>query len=343
MSPTRRRRLGRTPLHLTQIGFGGAPLGNLFSPVAEADARAAVTAALDAGVRYFDTAPLYGHGLSERRMGEVLHGRARESFVVSTKVGRRLERRAYDAVAGGAYVELPPFEPVFDYSYDGALRSVEESLDRLGLDRVDILLIHDVDVRTHGDGQPERYREATRGAYPALERLRRDGTVRAIGVGVNEWPVLLCCLDDADFDCFLLAGRYSLLEQTALDTFLPRCLARGVGIIIGGPFNSGILATGAVPGARYDYHPAPPAILDRVRALERVCRAHGAPLAAAALQFPLAHPAVVSVIPGARSAAEVATSLALLREPIPGVLWRDLKAEGLLRADAPTPPGAESP
>jgi D-threo-aldose 1-dehydrogenase len=305
--------------------------------VSHDEALGAVAAAYDAGLRYFDTAPLYGHGLSERRMGEGLRRRPRETFVLSTKVGRRLEPRAPDAVRGGAYVELPPYQPVFDYSGDGVRRSVEESLARLGLARVDVLYIHDVDRWTHGDDQPRRYREALVGAYPALDRLRREGRVRAIGVGVNEWEVCEAWARDADVDLFLLAGRYTLLEQGALETFLPLCERRGIGVVIGGPFNSGILATGPEPGATYDYRPAPAKILERVDRLARVCRAHGVPLAAAALQFPLAHPAVASVIPGARSAAEVTRNLALLAHRIPAGLWPDLKAEGLLRPDAPTP------
>ena len=334
------RRLGRTGLLLTELGFGGAPLGNLFTPVLEAAARRAVTAAVEAGVGYFDTAPLYGHGLSESRLGEALRASPREAFVLSTKVGRRLEPCDPRTVDGGAYVDLPPFRPVFDYSYDGVLRSVATSLARLGLERIDILFIHDIDVFTHGAAlQPERYREALAGAYPALDRLRREGTVRAIGVGVNEWQVCLRCAEDADFDCFLLAGRYSLLDQRALDTFLPLCARRGIGVIIGGPFNSGILATGAVPRATYDYRPAPAEIRARTRALERICRAHGTPLGAAALQFPLFHPAVAAVIAGMRSADEVEHNLALLHHPIPGGLWRDLKAEGLVHPGAPTPAG----
>lgn len=323
---------------LTELGFGGAPLGNLFTPVLEAAAHRAVKVAVEASVGYFDTAPLYGHGLSERRLGAALHASPRETFVLSTKVGRLLRPCAPDAVEGGAYVDLPSFRPVFDYSYDGVLRSVETSLARLRLERIDILFIHDIDVFTHGPAlQPERYREALAGAYPALDRLRREGAVRAIGVGVNDWQVCERCVEDADFDCFLLAGRYSLLDQRALDTFLPLCAKRGIGVVIGGPFNSGILATGAVPGATYDYRPAPAAIQARTRALERVCRVHRTPLAAAALQFPLFHPAVASVIAGMRSAEEVERNLALLHHPIPEGLWRDLKAEGLVHLGAPTP------
>jgi D-threo-aldose 1-dehydrogenase len=336
-APLAARPLGRTGLPLTELGLGGAPLGNLFRRVADADAAAAVDAAFRAGVRYFDTAPLYGHGLSERRMGAALRGWPRDAYVLSTKVGRLLEPCAPGQAGGGAYVDVPPCRVVFDYSDDGALRSIEASLGRLGLERIDIVYIHDIDRFTHGADQPVRYRQAVDGAYRALARLRREGLVRAIGVGVNEWETCQQVAEEADVDVFLLAGRYSLLEQGALASFLPLCARRGIGVVVGGPFNSGILATGAVPGATYDYRPAPPAVRARVQALEDVCRAHGVPLAAAALQFPLAHPAVTAVIPGARAAAEVEANLHLLRHPVPAALWRDLKTAGLVRPDAPTP------
>jgi D-threo-aldose 1-dehydrogenase len=330
-----RRRLGRSAVEVSQMGFGGAPLGNLFKPVAADAAQRAIDGAYDLGLRYFDTAPLYGHGLSERRLGEALRSRPRESFVLSTKVGRVLEP---GTPPPGAYVEVPAVVPRFDYSEAGALRSLEESLARLGLDRVDVLYIHDIDRFTHGaEGAPARFREAMAGAYRTIERLRREGQVRAIGIGVNEWEACQRAAEAADFDCFLLAGRYTLLEQEALESFLPLCERRGIGVVIGGPLNSGILATGPVPGATYNYRPPPPPILERAGRLERVCASHGVPLAAAALQFPLAHPAVACVIPGARSLAEVAQNVALLARPLPTALWRDLKAEGLLHADAPTP------
>jgi D-threo-aldose 1-dehydrogenase len=322
---------------LARVGFGGAPLGNLFAPVPETDAVRAVTAAYDAGIRYFDTAPLYGRGLSERRIGAALRGRPRASFRVSTKVGRLL-RPVAGRPSDGAYADVPAFEVEYDYSEDGALRSLDASLERLGLDRVDTLFIHDVDRWTHGEAQPARFREAMTGAYRALRRLRDQGVVSAIGVGVNEWEVCQQAAEAGDFDGFLLAGRYTLLEQGALRSFLPLCERRRLFVVIGGPFNSGVLATGAVEGARYDYRPAPPEVMARVAAIEAICRRHGVPLAAAALQFPLAHPAVRSVIPGARSADEVRTNLALLRLAIPPALWTDLRSAGLLHPEAPTPP-----
>jgi D-threo-aldose 1-dehydrogenase len=321
---------------LSGVGFGGAPLGNLFAAIPEADAVGTVTTAYDAGIRYFDTAPLYGRGLSERRIGRALRGRPRESFRISTKVGRLL-RPTEGRPTDRAYVDLPALEVEYDYSEDGALRSLEASLERLGLDRVDTLFIHDIDRWTHGDAQPARFRQAMAGAYRALRRLRDEGVVSAIGVGVNEWEVCQQAAEAGDFDGFLLAGRYTLLEQEALRSFLPLCERRGLFVVIGGPFNSGILATGAVGDPRYNYRPAPPEILARVARIEAVCRRHEVPLAAAALQFPLAHPAVKSVIPGARSADEVRQNLALLRVPIPPSLWQDLSAAGLLHPDAPTP------
>lgn len=337
INPAEHVPLGRTQLRVPRIGFGGAPLGNLFARVAESDARDALAAAYDAGLRYFDTAPLYGHGLSETRMGEALAHRPRDSFVLSTKTGRLLHRVAGNKIDGDGYVEMPPYDAVYDYSYDGTMRSVEQSLERLKIGRIDILYIHDIDVWTHGAAQPQRYREAIDGAFPALERLRSEGTVGAIGVGVNEWQVTERCARDADFDCFLLAGRYTLLEQEALSSFLPLCVSRKIGIVIGGAYNSGILATGAVEGAVYNYKPAPPDIMKRVSRIEAVCKRHHVPLAAAALQFPLHHPAVASVIPGARTPGEVQSNLNLLATVIPDALWRDLKTEGLLRDDAPVP------
>jgi D-threo-aldose 1-dehydrogenase len=337
IDPAEMRSLGRTRVRVTRLGFGGAPLGNLFRPIPEAVAVDTVRAAWNAGVRYFDTAPLYGHGLSERRIGAALRGRPRDAFVLSTKVGRRLVPRPAPPAPDDAYVETPPVAPVFDYTAQSARDSLAASLERLGLDRIDVALIHDIGQVTHGAEDGVRYREAMDGAYRVLHDLRAAGTIGAIGVGANEWEIQERCARDGDFDCFLLAGRYSLLEQTALDSFLPLCVRRGIGVIVGGPFNSGILAMGAVPGATYNYQPAPPEIQARVRALERVVTAHDVPLAAAALQFPFHHPAVAAVIPGARAPGEVEQNLELLRLSIPLALWRDLKAEGLVRPDAPTP------
>ncbi len=330
-------RRGDGGIAFSELGFGAAPIGNLYRPVAEAEARATLEAAWDAGVRYFDTAPLYGLGLSETRLNPFLRGR--EGFVLSTKVGRRLEACAPEQRTGiGKFFDVPSRREVYDYGHDGVMRSFEASLERLGVDRVDILYVHDIDVFTHGTRaeSDRRIEEFMASGYGALVRLRDEGVIRAFGGGINEWDVCEDLARRGDFDLFLLAGRYTLLEQAALDSFLPLCEARGIGIVLGGPYNSGVLATGAKPGAFYNYEPAPPAILDRVARIERVCAAHGVPLATAALQFPLFHPAVVSVIPGGQRPAEVAANVAALDAAVPAALWAELKAEGLVRADAPT-------
>jgi D-threo-aldose 1-dehydrogenase len=331
---------GARPVSLTRMGFGGAPLGNLYRRISEADAQGALSAAWNAGIRYFDTAPQYGLGRSEKRFGTAIERWDWGALTLSTKVGRLLVDCAPEEVTPEAFVDVPQKRIVFDYSYDGVMRSHEASLLRLGVDAVDILLVHDVDVFSHGsvEAADARVRELfERGGYRALIELRDAGVVKAIGAGVNEWQVCERLLGLGDFDCFLLAGRYTLLEQEALESFLPLCVRRDVGIILGSPYNSGILATGAVEGARYNYAPASPEILDRVRRIEAVCAAHGVRLIEAALQFVLGHPAVRTVIPGAVSAAEVEANVALLSSALPVALWSDLKSAGLLRSDAPTP------
>jgi D-threo-aldose 1-dehydrogenase len=305
----------------TGLGFGGAPLGNLYQPVDEAVARATIEAAWQAGIRYFDTAPLYGQGLSETRLGRALHGLPRDAYRISTKVGRLLEPTDAPLHEQEGYVAGLPFSTRYDYSADGALRSLEDSLRRLGTDRVDIVFIHDIDRVTHGERQPERFAQAMEGAYPALARLRDEGVIGAIGLGVNEWEVCADALAHGDFDCFMLAGRYTLLDPSAGAHLLPLCAARGVRLVLGGVYNSGILATGAVPGARYDYRPASPAILERTRALQALCDAHGVPLRAAALRFALECPQAAAVVMGARSPAEVADNVAMARWDIPAGLW----------------------
>lgn len=330
-------------LDFTELGFGTAPLGNLYRALSEAQARATLEAAWAAGWRYFDTAPLYGLGLAETRLNGFLREKRGEPIVLSTKVGRLLAPCPPAERAGqGHYFDTPSRREIYDYSHDGVLRSVEHSLERLGVDSIDILYVHDIDVANHGARAAVDAHVATlmAGGYRALERLRREGAIKAFGAGVNEWEVCEQLAKAGDFDIFLLAGRYTLLEQAALESFLPLCAAKGIGIALGGPFNSGVLATGAKPGAHYDYRPAPPEILARVARIEAVCAAHGVPLPAAALRFPLAHPCVVSVIPGGQSPQEVARNAATLALDIPPALWRDLKAEGLLRQDAPTPDDA---
>jgi D-threo-aldose 1-dehydrogenase len=339
MRVTDQRRLGKSGLEVPVVGFGGAPLGNMYQEFSDEQARATVRAAYDAGMRLFDTAPLYGFGLSEHRVGEALRWLDRDSYVLSTKIGRLLRPKDPKQVDGGLFKKILPFEGVYDYGYDGVMRSVDDSLQRLGVHRIDVLLIHDVDVWTHGSEEARlaRFREVMEGGYRAMLRLREEGVVRAIGAGINE---VQACEDFAragDFDCFLLAGRYTLLEQGALDTLLPLCAERDIALLIGGPYNTGILATGAVPGAYYNYAPAPPEIMDRVRRIEAVCARHGARLASAALQFPLGHPNVATLIPGARSPEEVEQNRATFEVAIPNDLWAELKREGLLREDAPTP------
>ena len=334
------RPLGHTGLSVTELGFGAAPLGNLFRPLADSDARATLAAAEKAGFGYYDTAPFYGFGLSERRLGDALRGR---SIVLSTKVGQLLKPVAGpidEAVPRHGYATPMPFEPLYDYSHDGVMRSFEQSLQRLGLSRIDILYIHDIGRLTHGAASTARMAELTSGGgLKALEGLRAAKVIGGFGMGVNEIPACLEVMDHARLDVILLAGRYTLLEQNALDDLFPRCAAAGTAIVVGGAYNSGILAVGTKTDAPlyYDYEPAPEAIIAKVRAVEAVCDRHGVPLAAAALQFPLAHNLVASVIPGLDSPARVEQTLALHRHTIPAALWRDLQAGNLLRPDAPTP------
>lgn len=325
---------------LTQMGFGGAPLGNLYKKVEESDAQAALSAAYDCGLRYFDTAPQYGLGRSETRFGAAIDRFGRENIQLSTKIGRLLLDCEPHEVTPEAFVDVPQKRIVFDYTYDGVMRSYDESKKRLGVDNVDILLVHDLCAFSHGSQEisDAKVRELfDGGGYRALTELRASGEVAAIGAGVNEWQVCEKLLSLGDFDGFLLAGRYTLLEQEALDSFLPLCEKRDVGIILGGPYNSGILATGAVPGAKYNYDVAPDHIMERVAKIEAVCAAHETPLIAAALQFVLGHPCVKTVVPGAVSAAEVEANAALMDRQIPAGLWSDLRSEGLIRSNAPLP------
>ncbi|MBT9247240.1 aldo/keto reductase [Gemmobacter fulvus] len=337
MHPDDKRKFGRTDLHVTPFGFGTAPVGNIFHEIDETTSDAMFQNAWDAGVRYFDTAPMYGHGLSELRTGQSLRWKQRDDFVLSSKVGRLLKPARRDSIDFAPWTNAAPFTMQFDYSYDGTMRSIEDSLQRMALERLDICFIHDIDVFTRGADQPEVFRQAMDGCYKALDSLRSQGVVKAIGVGVNEWEVCHAALQQRDFDCFLLAGRYTLLEQDALNDFLPLCEARGAAVVVGGGFNSGILATGAKPGAKYNYAPAPQAILDKVARIEALCRAHEVPLPAAALQFVVAHPAVPCFMAGTRTVAQLQQNLAWFSHPIPAAFWADLKAQGLLREDAPVP------
>lgn len=316
-------------LDVTSIGLGSAPLGGLFSAVSDADAEATLAAGWSAGIRFFDTAPLYGFGLAERRVGGFLRQQKRDSFAISTKVGRLLRPEANSA-EDDHYKGAPALRPQFDFSYDGVMRSVEESLVRLGLDRVDVLLVHDPD---------DHYDDAVSGAFRALQRLRADGTVKAIGSGMNQSEMLIRFAEAVPVDCFLLAGRYTLLDQGALDALFPVCAARNVGILLGGIYNSGILAN-PHPGAKFNYQDADAALVARALALDELCRKHGTELKAAALQFCMAHPAVTVAVLGARNAAEVADNIAMSERTMPQAFWQELRAKNLVDARAPLPGGA---
>jgi D-threo-aldose 1-dehydrogenase len=337
MAALPRRRLGRTGLDVSILGFGTAPLGDLFVRIPDDVAIATVERAFALGINLLDSSPLYGRGLAEHRCGTALRRVNRQDIVLCTKVGRWMDPfHAPDDVAG--FVGGQPHRAVFDYSYDGTMRSVEQSLLRLGTDRLDLLLIHDVDVWTHGrDAIEQRFREAMEGAYVALDRLRGEGVVKGIGIGVNEADMCVRFGKAGTFDTMLLAGRYSLLEQPALAEFLPLALEQGIGVMLGGVFNSGILATGAVSSAKYNYRDAPPEILDRVSRIERVCAAHNTPLPTAALHFALGHPAVASLVLGGVTPQEVERNVAALSSKVPAALWSDLKAANLLDASAPVP------
>ncbi len=337
-----RRVLGRTGLNVSVLGFGSAPLGDLYAKLDDSTAIAAVDRAFELGINLLDTSPLYGHGLSEHRCGTAIRRVPRQDIVVCTKVGRWMDpfpgpASFHGPASAPGFVGGLPHRAVVDYSYDGAMRSVEQSLLRLGTDKLDLLLIHDVDVWTHGDAIEDRFREAMAGAYVALDRLRSEGVVAGIGIGVNEAEMCVRFAQAGSFDTMLLAGRYSLLEQPALAHFLPLAQQQEIGVLLGGVFNSGILATGPVSGAKYNYREAPPEILAKVTQIERVCNAHGVALPTAALHFALGHPAVASVVLGGQNPHEVERNVAALSSKVPTALWADLKAERLLDAEAPVP------
>ena len=335
-----RRAIGTSGLSVSRLGFGGAPLGNLFRRITDQDAALTVQAALDAGISYFDTAPYYGFGLSERRLGDSI--RAQPQVVISTKVGRLLQPVPYPITAEerDGFHSTMPFEPRYDYTHAGIMRSWESSLHRLGLARIDILLVHDIGAATHGEQSTAMFSQLTQGGgFRALEELRAAGEICALGLGVNEWPVCLQAMNEVRIDVVLLAGRYTLLEQEALEVFLPRCARQEVAVIAAGVYNSGILATGtrgtAVP--YFNYAPAPAAIIERAASIESICERYGVSLPAAALQFVLAHPVVVSAVLGLGSPAQVAAALAALHAEIPRSFWQELRSQGLLRLDAPVP------
>jgi D-threo-aldose 1-dehydrogenase len=338
--PFTRVRIGRTDLEVTRLGFGSASIGGLFRAVTDEEAFATVERAWALGIRSFDVAPLYGYGTAERRLGAVLRDRPRDQFVLSTKVGRLvmpadrvppgvdIDHQALDGRDDAYYEGVGDRRVVFDYSADGVRRSLDESLARLGLDRVDIVYIHDPD---------DHWQAAIDGAYPALHRLREQGVVGAIGVGIKQSPMLVRFAREAEMDAFLVAGRYTLLDQDALRELMPLCVERGISVLIGGVMNSGVLADPR-PGANFDYGPASPEVIERARRLAETCERWSVPLRAAAIQFPLAHPAVAGLIAGVRRVDHLDEYPEFMRWPIPAGLWDDLRAEGLIDAEAPTPP-----
>ena len=333
------RQLGSTAVQTSALGLGGAPIGGFRFALSEQQGADTVGAGYEAGLRYFDTSPYYGYGRSELLYGHALGSRPRDSFVLSTKVGRWMTPLGEGETVAGWRSGGLPFKPTFDYSRDGTLRSIEQSLLRLGMSRIDVVLIHDVDVVSQGS-QAEadrRFTETMAGCYPVLVELRRAGVIRAIGTGLNETAMTLRLAREADLDCVMLAGRYTLLEQGALDELLPLCERKGMSMLLAAPFNSGILAVGARDGATYDYKPAPPPVLDKVRRIEAVCTRHGVELPTAALQFPLGHPRLASIVAGATKPDEVRQNVARMAVPIPADLWRELKHERLLAQAAPVP------
>ena len=315
--------IGRTGLHVTRLGLGGVALSGAppatdpHAPSPESEAVSLIRRSLDLGLNYLDTAPMYGVGHSERRYGQALQGIPRDRYVLSTKVGRVLRPGTEGEMTWA-----------FDFSREGARASFESSLERLGIERVDIVFVHDPD---------EHYQAALDGAFPVLRELRDDGRIRAIGAGMNQWQMELAFAREGYSDCFLLAGRYTLLDQTALPEFLPYCVEHHISVVAGGPYNSGILAVGPRAGATFNYRAAPPEMMDKAARIAQVCERHQVPLKAAALQFILAHPAIASVIPGARSVAEVEENARMVELAIPGALWAELKEDGLIAAEAPTP------
>lgn len=338
MSAIENRTVGKTSLQIERLGFGCASLGNLYQAISDKDAVKLTEAAWNAGFRYYDTAPHYGQGLSERRVGDLLRQHPKDAYVLSSKVGRLLKPAGYADERHGFRSPMP-FDIEYDYSYTGIMRSFEDSLQRLGLDHIDIIYMHDIGEYTHGDANRLHFPIAMLEGYRAMEELRSSGAVSAIGLGVNEYQVCEKALEHGDWDCFLLAGRYTLLEQDALISFLPKCEKRGCSIVIGGAYNSGILATGVRgPGPHhYDYGPAPDTVIEKVRVIEDLCERFGIRLPAAALQFPLAHPSVVSVIPGIGKVSRIQDTLDLLDIEIPAEFWAALREKELVAKSTPLP------
>ena len=336
-----KRRIGKTSVYVSELGFGASSLGNLYRPISDEQVIATLNAAIDSGIDYFDTAPFYGLGLSERRVGDQLRQLDSKTFTLSTKVGRLLVPSAPQKGSEVRYgfATPMPFEPHFDYSYDAVMRSYEDSTQRLGLADIDILFVHDIGKLTHGEANTRHFRDLENGGYKALDELRSSGCVKAIGLGVKEWQVCEAAMNHGHYDCFLLAGRYTLLEQNAIESFLPKCMSTGSTVIVGGAYNSGILATGTRHQATplYDYAPAPEEMIKRTGDIEDICEKYNVNLAAAALQFPMAHPAVSSVIPGLSSPRRIAQTIDLYNEKIHPDFWSELKTNRLIREASPTP------
>lgn len=343
MDPFELRKISDTDIAVTCLGFGGASMGNMYTEARDDEALKAIRSAYEAKVRYFDTAPMYGFGKSERLYGKVLKDQPRDSFVLSSKVGRLImagkptpqpEDKGFEIDEDTCFVEIDNAYSMFDYSRDGVLRSLEESRKRLGIDKIDIVYIHDPDVN-------DSFKQALDEAFPALADLKRQGVIGAIGAGMNQAEMLCDFAKNADFDCFLLAGRYTLLDQIALKELLPLCQQKNISIIIGGAYNSGILATGAIEGAHYNYAPAPPEIMEKTRKIETVCARFNIPMKAAALQFPFGHPTVVANIPGVKTKERFEENLSLFTYPIPADFWAALKEENLIVPEAPVPAGSK--
>lgn len=329
--------IGKCKITASTLGVGTAPLGNMYAQLSDEDVWGCLEAAWDAGVRVFDTAPFYGYGMAEHRLGDFLRTKPRDEYLLSTKTGRVMLPRRNDPPTNDFFLSNYPFNFNFDYSYDGAMRSFEDSLQRLGLDRIDILLIHDTGVPEHGEDQPKVFQQAMEGAAVAMAKLRDEGVIGAIGMGLNEWEVAQAGLEAFDFDTFLLAGRYTLLEQFSAETFLPLCEQRGIQIMLGGVFNSGLLVADDTASATYNYFPAPQELIDKTLAIKAVCQRHGVPLPAAALQFANAHPAVGVTLFGTRNRHESESATNWMQLAIPAELWAELKAENLLNEELPVP------
>ena len=326
MDPLELAQIGTTDVYVTRLGFGGAPLGAASGPEGTAQAVETVKRGYELGLRFFDTAPLYGKGKSERFYGSALSAFDRNSFTLSSKVGRVINHNFSAPL--DVYAKDPPFDMVFDFSYNGIRRSIDESLARMGLDRFDIVLIHDPD---------DHWEQAIGEAYPTLDALRSQGVIGAIGAGMNEWEMPARFAREGDFDCFLLAGRYTLLDHSGLDVLLPLCQEKQISVILGGPYNSGVLASDLSPDTTYFYQRTPPEVLETAKRIKSVCDRYDVPLKAAALQFGLAHPAVAATIPGPRAQSEVEENVDMVGYDIPPDLWSELKAEGLIPQEAPVP------